>query len=100
MLETRGGRGCSTGTTQRGEEHFSVMIIAGDFDCGQGDHADPGIFELGSNELSEILLNLIGDAAKPGWIFRHVLNSAEVGLKRACRPHRRLQRLRAISTTS
>ena len=49
-------------------------MITADLGTGKRDHPDPGILDLCPNQLGQIFLNLVRDAAEPGGIFRHLLN--------------------------
>ena len=74
MLQAACRLGNGIGAAKGGEEYLGMMMIAADFDTGERDHSHPGILDLGPDQLREILLNLVANSAKPGGIFRHLLN--------------------------
>src|SRR5258708_2943236 len=74
MQQTAFGLGNGLGSTECGEEHLGVMMIAADLDASERDHADPGILDLRPYQFGEILLNLVADPAESGGIFRHLPN--------------------------
>jgi len=74
MSQTVCRPGCGFGAAEDGKKYLGMMMIAADFDPCERDHADPGILDLGSDQLGEILLDLVANSAKPGGIFRHPLN--------------------------
>ena len=46
-------------------------MIGGHFDIGDCDHADARIFQLQPDDVRELALHLLRDAAAPGIVLRH-----------------------------
>jgi len=86
MQQPAFGLGNGFRTPKRGEKYLRMMIIVADFDAGERDHTDPGIFNLGPNQLGKVLLDLICDAAEPGGTSCHLSNKSRVrsGLRSDC----------------
>src|SRR5882762_6965158 len=59
------------------EKNVCIAKVGGDFDPGEGDHADARVLELGAQQFRQLSLDLIGDAAQ-ALVVGH-----EVGAKRS-----------------
>ena len=53
------------------EEHLGVRLVGAHLDVGDREQADARILQLEPDELRELALDLLGDAAAAGIVFGH-----------------------------
>ena len=56
---------------QQRKENPGVCVILAHLDVGEGDHADARILELEPDDIGQLALDLLGDAAAAGVVLRH-----------------------------
>ena len=62
---------CGAAVPEHREEDLGMGVVRSHFDVGDGDHADARILELKPDDVGQLALNLLGDAAAAGEISWH-----------------------------